>query len=118
VLPGFQKGRPGISRLLKEKGREQFWPKIGQFESCKEKWDRISLLFRVNKIFFHKFEHIYDTLDGSLALPGGAGIINYQYLVNKIKTIFFKGQDIRHMTAFCKNSECFHKNLGFAVNQI
>jgi hypothetical protein len=34
-LPGFQK--VGISRLLKEKGREQFWPKKWQFASYKEK---------------------------------------------------------------------------------
>jgi hypothetical protein len=27
----------GISRLLKEKGREQFWPKKGQLSSYKEK---------------------------------------------------------------------------------
>jgi hypothetical protein len=32
LLPGFQKGRD-----IKEKGREQFWPKKGQFASYKEK---------------------------------------------------------------------------------
>jgi hypothetical protein len=35
LLPGFQKGRD--IRLLEEKGREQFWPKKGQFASYKEK---------------------------------------------------------------------------------
>jgi hypothetical protein len=54
-LPGFQKG--GISRLLKEKGREQFWPKKGQFVSYKEKLEKWTefTIFRVNKMFSHKF---------------------------------------------------------------
>jgi hypothetical protein len=30
----------GISRLLKEKGREQFWQKKGQFASYKEKLEK------------------------------------------------------------------------------
>jgi hypothetical protein len=40
-LPGFQKGRD-IDRLLKEKGREQFWPKKGQFASYKEKPEKLT----------------------------------------------------------------------------
>jgi hypothetical protein len=41
LLPGFQKGRDiKISRLLKEKGREQFWPKKRQFASYKEKLEK------------------------------------------------------------------------------
>jgi hypothetical protein len=38
-VPGFQKGR--VSRLLKEKGREQFWQKKGQFASYKEKLNKM-----------------------------------------------------------------------------
>jgi hypothetical protein len=34
LLHGFQKGR---DIKLEEKGREQFWPKKGQFASYKEK---------------------------------------------------------------------------------
>jgi hypothetical protein len=39
-LPGYQ--RAGISRLLKENGREQFWPKKGQFASYKEKLEKLT----------------------------------------------------------------------------
>jgi hypothetical protein len=43
----------GISRLLEEKGREQFWPKKGQFVSYKEKLEKwsISLLLGSIKCF-------------------------------------------------------------------
>jgi hypothetical protein len=43
----------GISRLLKEKGREQFWQKKGQFASFKEKLEKLTefTTFRVNKMF-------------------------------------------------------------------
>jgi hypothetical protein len=34
LLPGFQKGR--VSRLLKEKGREQYWPKKEKLEKRTE----------------------------------------------------------------------------------
>jgi hypothetical protein len=47
-LPGFQKGRD--IALLKEKGREQFWQKKGQFASYKEKLEKWTefTTFRVN----------------------------------------------------------------------
>jgi hypothetical protein len=35
LLPGFQKGRD-ISRLLDEKGREQFWPKKGNLRRTRK----------------------------------------------------------------------------------
>jgi hypothetical protein len=43
ALPCQDFKRAGISRLLKEKGREQFWPKKGQFSSYKEleKWTEL-----------------------------------------------------------------------------
>jgi hypothetical protein len=46
----------GISRLLKEKSREQFWPKKGNLRRTRKnlKKDRIST-FMVNKLFSHKF---------------------------------------------------------------
>jgi hypothetical protein len=46
----------GISRLLKEKGREQLWQKR-QFASYKEKLEKWTefTTFRVNKMFSHKF---------------------------------------------------------------
>jgi hypothetical protein len=62
--------RAGISRL-KEKGREQFWPKKGKEKL--EKWTEFTT-FRVNKMFSHKFSH----LRHFRWLPDGAGIINYQ----------------------------------------
>jgi hypothetical protein len=42
-----------ISRLLKEKGREQFWQKKGQFAFYKEKLEKWTefTTFRVNKMF-------------------------------------------------------------------
>jgi hypothetical protein len=40
--------RAGISRLLKEKGREQFWSQKGQFASYKEKLEK-----------FIEFHHFY-----------------------------------------------------------
>jgi hypothetical protein len=68
--------RAVISRLLKEKGREQFWPKKGNL-----RWTRKNLTngqnfttFRVNKMFSHKLTH----LRHFRWLPDGAGIINYQ----------------------------------------
>jgi hypothetical protein len=33
---GFLKKRAGISRLLKEKGREQFWPKKGNLRRTRK----------------------------------------------------------------------------------
>jgi hypothetical protein len=49
--------RAGISRLLKEKGREQSWPKKRQFASYNEKLEKFTdfTTFRVNKMFSHKF---------------------------------------------------------------
>jgi hypothetical protein len=49
-LPGFQKGR---DIEAKEKGREQFWQKKGQFASYKEKLEKWTefTTFRVNKMF-------------------------------------------------------------------
>jgi hypothetical protein len=45
--------RAGISRILKEKGREQFWQKTGQFALYKEKLEKWTefTTFRVNKLF-------------------------------------------------------------------
>jgi hypothetical protein len=56
LLPGFQNGRDINTRLLKEKGREQFWPKKGN-ASYKEnlKNGPNFTTFRVNKMFSHKF---------------------------------------------------------------
>jgi hypothetical protein len=54
LLPGFQKGR---SRLLKEKGREQFWPKKDNLHCTRKnlKNGQNFTPFRVNKMFSHKF---------------------------------------------------------------
>jgi hypothetical protein len=60
--------RVGISRLLKEKGREQFWPKKGQFASYKEKLEKWTefTTFRVNKMFPISFNTFNTLLGGSL----------------------------------------------------
>jgi hypothetical protein len=47
--------RAGISRLLKEKGREQFWPKKGNLLLTRRKTGQKFAPFRVNKMFFHEF---------------------------------------------------------------
>jgi hypothetical protein len=48
--------RAGISRLLKEKGREQVWPKKGNLRRRKKlKNGQNFTTFRVNKMFSHKF---------------------------------------------------------------
>jgi hypothetical protein len=51
LLPGFQK------RLLKEKGREQFWQKKGNLHRTRKnlKNGQNFTTFRVNKMFSHKF---------------------------------------------------------------
>jgi hypothetical protein len=54
LLPGFQKGRD--IKLLKERGREQFWPKKGSLRHTRknfqnEKNRQNFTPFRVNKIF-------------------------------------------------------------------
>jgi hypothetical protein len=55
LLPGFQKGRD-INRPLKEKGREQFWPKKGYvFTICVVKNGQNCTPFRVNKMFSLRF---------------------------------------------------------------
>jgi hypothetical protein len=36
LLPGFQKGRDIKPRLLKEKGREKFWPKKGNLRRTRK----------------------------------------------------------------------------------
>jgi hypothetical protein len=58
--------RAGISRLLKEKGREQLWPKKGNLRHTRKNLKNVQnfTTFRVNKMFSHRFY--------------GAGIINYQ----------------------------------------
>jgi hypothetical protein len=45
--------KPCGSERVKEKGREQFWPKKGQFVSYKEKLEKWTefTTFRVNKMF-------------------------------------------------------------------
>jgi hypothetical protein len=60
----------GISRLLKEKGREQFWPKKGNLyltlQGKIRKTDRISILLGSIKCFSISLNTLKDTLDGSL----------------------------------------------------
>jgi hypothetical protein len=74
LLAGFQKG--GISRLVEEKGREQFWPIC----VVQGKTDRISLLLGSIKCFPISF-NTFKTLDGSL-----------MELVYQLKKKNFKGQ--------------------------
>jgi CDP-glycerol glycerophosphotransferase (TagB/SpsB family) len=62
LLQGFQKGRDIKASYLKEKGREQFWPKKGNLHRKRKNRQNFT----------------------PLGSPDGAGIINYQY--------FFKGQ--------------------------
>jgi hypothetical protein len=49
--------RAGISRLLEEKGREQFWPKKGNLRRTRKnlKNGQNFTTFRVNKMFSRKF---------------------------------------------------------------
>jgi hypothetical protein len=49
--------RAGTSRLLKEKGREQFWPKKGNLHCTMKnlKNGQNFTTFRVNKMFSHRF---------------------------------------------------------------
>jgi hypothetical protein len=56
LLPGLQKRRD-IKASFKEKGREQFCPKKGQFASYNEKLVKLTEFhsFRVNKMFSLKF---------------------------------------------------------------
>jgi hypothetical protein len=46
-----------MSRLLKEKGREQFWPKKGNMRRTRKNLKNGQNItpFRVNKMFSHKF---------------------------------------------------------------
>jgi hypothetical protein len=53
LLPGFQKGRD-IKASLKEKGREQFWPKNGNLHRTRKNGQNFTP-FRVNKMLSHKF---------------------------------------------------------------
>jgi hypothetical protein len=54
-LPDFK--RAGTSRLLKEKGREQFWPKKGNLHRTRKnlKNGQNFTPFWVNKMFYLKF---------------------------------------------------------------
>jgi hypothetical protein len=52
LLPGFQKGR--VSRLIKEKGREQFGPKTGNLHRTRKNGQNFTP-FRVDKMFSLKF---------------------------------------------------------------
>jgi hypothetical protein len=47
----------GISRLHKEKGREQFWPKKGNLCRTRKNLKNFTT-FRINKMFSHKFSGI------------------------------------------------------------
>jgi hypothetical protein len=44
----------GISRLLEEKGRGQFWPKKDNLHRTRKNGQNFTP-FRVNNMFFHKF---------------------------------------------------------------
>jgi hypothetical protein len=58
LLPGRSNfKRAEISRLLKEEGREQFWPKKGNLLRTRKNlknWQNFTT-FRVNKMFSHRF---------------------------------------------------------------
>jgi hypothetical protein len=66
--------RAGISGLLREKGRDQFWAKKGNLRRTRKnlKNGQNFTPFRVNKMLSHKFLHI---LRHFRWLPDGAGII-------------------------------------------
>jgi hypothetical protein len=76
----------GISRLLKEKGREKFWPKKGNLRRTRKnlKNGQNFTPFRVNK-FLTYLRHFR-------WLPNGAGIIKCTNKKKYIYIFFLKGQ--------------------------